>query len=70
MNDKYLPIFTFRGLLFREYKDGIGLQISHPKTSKWLDTAILNRRILERDCLETPDIAIWSKREHLGTIKF
>ncbi len=70
MNNNYLPIFTFRGLLFREYKHGIGLQISHPKTSKWFDTAVLNRRLLERDYLEVPDIAMWSNREYLGTIQF
>jgi len=70
MNDNYLPIFTFRGLRFREYKDGIGLQLSHPKTSEWFDTAVLNRKMLEWDYLELPDIAIWRNREHLGTIKF
>lgn len=61
--------FKFRGLKFREFDSGIGMQVWH--LGKWVNVAVLNRRCLESDYREVPDIGIWGKkRMSLGTVRF
>ncbi|MBT9148542.1 MAG: hypothetical protein DDT32_02317 [Syntrophomonadaceae bacterium] len=69
--------FRFRGLMFREHSEGIGIQVYDPDGRKWRDTAIFNRRYLEKNYREIPDIAMWDwgtrrhrRRAHLGTLRF
>lgn len=62
--------FTFRGLHFREIEGSIGLQAQDPDTKEWIDTDILNRKRLEADYAEVPDITLWKDRTLETTIKF
>ena len=67
----WLEPFYFRGLKFREHSEGIGIQVYDPDEKRWHYPAVLNRRILERDYAEVPDLAKWGKRrEFLGTLRF
>lgn len=67
----WLEPFDFRGLKFREHSEGIGIQVYDPQDRRWYDVAASNRRSLEKNFAEVPDVAKSGKaREHLGTIHF
>lgn len=68
--EKFKVPFIFRGLRFREYAGGIGMQVYVPARKKWIDTLIFSRRTFEEMYRSVPAIGLWKGRTSEGIIRF